>query len=341
MAIRTHDIAVDGGDHVVHLYECDSELVEAVTGYVAAAVESDEVTIVIATAAHREAFVLGLGGCGIDAVEACAGERLLFLDAAGTMAAFMSGGQIDHDAFHEVIGGLLRAAARSGRGVRAYGEMVSLLWDAGDVVGAIELETLWNDLGRELPFSLYCSYPAASVSGSGHAEALHEVCHLHSSVLRPVADGDSCLAEESSATEVATEVATEIAAKVLAEFAAEPDSPGRVRRLVVSALAEWGCGAALLQDAAVVVSELTTNAVLHAKSPFSISVELADSLLRIVVQDAGSLVRDGDWSPLPTHGLGLLEALTVRWGVEDTPRGKAVWGELRAEADAPQAARGL
>ena len=79
----------------------------------------------------------------------------------------------------------MRDAAASGRRVRAYGEMVALLWDAGDVLGAIELETLWHELGRELSFSLFCSYPASSVSGPEHAQALHQVCHLHSAVLRP------------------------------------------------------------------------------------------------------------------------------------------------------------
>jgi hypothetical protein len=118
---------------------------------------------------------------------------------------------------------------------------------------------------------------------------------------------------------------------VVGEFAAESDSPGRARRLALDALAEWGCGPVLLQDAAVVVSELATNAVLHADSSFSISATLEDSLLRISVHDTEPLsvtVGGGGLSPQPTHGLSLVEALSLRWGAEGTARGKVVWAEL-------------
>src|SRR5271156_79171 len=80
-----------------------------------------------------------------------------------------------------------------------------------------ELETLWNDLRRELPFSLFCAYPATSVSGPEYAQALHEVCDLHSSLVRFSTEAD-----------------------VAAEFAADRRSPGRARRLVVAALLQWG-----------------------------------------------------------------------------------------------------
>jgi anti-sigma regulatory factor (Ser/Thr protein kinase) len=123
--------------------------------------------------------------------------------------------------------------------------------------------------------------------------------------------------------------------KLAAEFAVERASPGRARRLALSALSEWGCSPSLLQDAAVVVSELATNAVLHAASSFSLSVTLEDSLLRIAVHDARPLsvtMHDGGLSPQPTHGLGLVEALSLRWGTEGTAQGKAVWAELRASS---------
>ncbi len=330
MATPTYDVSLDDGDHVVHFYEQDSELVDAVAGYVAAGVAADGVAVLIATEAHCEAFAFALELAGIDTVEARADERLVFLDAATTMAAFTRDGQIDRDAFREVVGGRLRTAAKSGRAVRAYGEMVALLWDAGDVVGAIELETLWNDLGCELPFSLYCAYPAASVFGSEHTQALHQVCRLHSSVLRAATDSDPCTTGEPSMR------------KLIAEFAAEHDSPGRARRLVLSTLAEWGCDPVLLQDAAVVVSELATNSVLHAGSSFSISVALEEkALLRIAVHDTKPLsvtVYNGGLSPRPTHGLSLVEALSLRWGTEGTAQGKTVWAELHV-AGASQTSR--
>jgi hypothetical protein len=57
--------------------------------------------------------------------------------------------------------------------------MVALLWDAGLVAAAVELEAMWNDLGPRNPFALFCGYPAASVTGQDVAGALAEVCRLH------------------------------------------------------------------------------------------------------------------------------------------------------------------
>jgi anti-sigma regulatory factor (Ser/Thr protein kinase) len=164
-------------------------------------------------------------------------------------------------------------------------------------------------------------------------EGGEQVIHLYERAFELVDSGSSYVdaAEELSLEELSLEELS--AGKLAAEFAVERASPGHARRLVLSALAEWGCSPSLMQDAAVVVSELATNAVLHAGSSFSLSVTLEHSLLRIAVHDARPLsitVRDGGLSPQPTHGLGLVEALSLRWGAEGTAQGKAVWAELCA-----------
>jgi MEDS: MEthanogen/methylotroph, DcmR Sensory domain len=313
VAVGGQGIAIGGGDHVVHFYERDSELLAAVTPYLAASVRAGEVAIVIATEAHRQAFEAGLSEQGIDLPKAEADGTLLSFDAAATLALFVVDGQVDRDAFHEVIGGIVREAAATGRPVRAYGEMVALLWEAGDVLAAIELETLWHELGGEVSFALFCAYRAASVSGSEREQALHRVCELHTAVLQPLPK-----------------------LNVTAEFTAERNMPGRARRLVVAALEQGGHDEILVGDAALVLSELASNAVLHAGSAFSVAVRAQDGTLRIAVEDSAPLLsgpRNGGLIPRPAHGLSLVQALSSRWGVEGTPRGKVVWAELDMESE--------
>ena len=60
--------------------------------------------------------------------------------------------------------------------------MVSLLWDAGLVNAAIEVEVMWNELGGQHPFSLLCAYPARPVTCSHYLDALTEVCRTHTEV---------------------------------------------------------------------------------------------------------------------------------------------------------------
>jgi hypothetical protein len=332
MAIHMQDIELVTNDHVVHFYEHDAELVGAVVPYLAEAARADEVAIVIATEAHRHTFQAELEANGVDLIEV--GDRLLWLDAATTLAAFTLDGQIDRDAFHEVIGALVRTAAESGRAIRAYGEMVALLWDDGQVLAAVELETLWNELAHELPFSLFCAYPTASVSGSEQAEALRHVCQLHSYVHGPMAEADERSADPGFESAVAIEVAAEFPVQpieVTAEFPAERDSPGRARRLVVAALREWGYDRELLDDVALVVTELASNAVLHAGTRFSVSVRTRDSMLRVAVGDGvppQATARDGGLIKRPQHGLDLIDALATSWGVERVSGGKVVWAEL-------------
>ena len=166
-------------DHVVQFYGHDDELVDAVSGYLSAALGAHEVAIVVATEAHRRAFDLALVGRGVD----LAASSYITLDASETMSKFVIDGRVDRDLFGLVVGQLIRTAAATGRPVRVYGEIVALLWDAGQINAAVELERLWNELGSVLPFSLYCAYPTHSVTGAAHRADLEAICHLHADMV--------------------------------------------------------------------------------------------------------------------------------------------------------------
>jgi anti-sigma regulatory factor (Ser/Thr protein kinase) len=80
------------------------------------------------------------------------------------------------------------------------------------------------------------------------------------------------------------------------------------------------------------VTELATNAVIHAHSPFSIVVRADHSRVRISVSDTSAgRPAQRDEGPMATsgHGLRLVAALSVDWGVEVTADGKTVWAELQ------------
>jgi hypothetical protein len=88
--------------------------------------------------------------------------------------------------FWQAISPVLRQAAEAGKPVHMFGEMVALLWDLGQVNAAIEVEAMWNEIGAQYPFSLLCGYPAGSVSGAAHRDALAEVCRVHAAVVGDV-----------------------------------------------------------------------------------------------------------------------------------------------------------
>jgi anti-sigma regulatory factor (Ser/Thr protein kinase) len=312
----TEGLAV-ANEHAVHFYEHEHELAVAVASYVGAAIAAGDAALVIATQAHRRLFVAELEARAIDTARACREGFLVCLDAAEMLEAFVDEQGVDGEAFNRVIGGIVRRTAGQSRDVRAYGEMVALLWDAGRVLAAIQLESLWNDLARELRFSLLCSYASGSVSSSERRHALQQVCKLHSSVLGGV----------PATTPARTPMSTD---EIAATFVADVNAPARARTVVAGGLWERGYDDALVRDAALVVSELAANAVRHANSPFSVVVRPHGEAIRVVVEDARGTggVQGEPIEPRPMHGLGLVETVAARWGIEATAGGKAVWAEL-------------
>ena len=112
----------------------------------------------------------------------------------------------------------------------------------------------------------------------------------------------------------------------------EPDasSAAVARRFVDETLGRWQCDE-LLDTVTLLVSELVTNAVLHAGSQVELAVQLFADRLRIEVGDtSGTFVRrrtagDEEGSG---RGMALVEALAQAWGVDARPAGKVVWFEL-------------
>ena len=291
---------LNAGHHVVQFYSHDEELAERVTGYLLGTLENGGVAVVIATPGHRREFESRLIRAGVDLAAARDSRAYLALDARETVREFMAAGHVDGAAFDRVIGGLIERAGADGQLICAYGEMVALLWDDGLVSAAIELEERWNDLGRRLPFSLFCGYRADSVTGA--SDALAEVCRLHHEIIGGVPGA-------------------------VRTFAFYREAPAAARHFAVGMLRDWGAGD-LAEDAALVVTELAANAIVHARSGFTIIMSARGDLLRISVCDASP--QGAALQPAPLHGLGAVDALASRWGVESLGNaGKSVWVELR------------
>ena len=113
---------------------------------------------------------------------------------------------------------------------------------------------------------------------------------------------------------------------------ADAFAPARARRLVTETCASAGLGA-LADTAALLTSELVTNAVLHARQPPSLGVAVRDGQLVVDVADPDPASPQVTWAGAHgEHGRGLaiVDALADEWGVRETPGGgKAVWFALR------------
>jgi anti-sigma regulatory factor (Ser/Thr protein kinase) len=123
-------------------------------------------------------------------------------------------------------------------------------------------------------------------------------------------------------------------------FLNSPSSVPALRTLVRRVIGVWGYETQFIDDAELVASELTANAVLHAQADdcdcFDVRLTPGYQRLRIEVADTGSSLprqKAPGSSTESGRGLLLVEALCGRWGVvRETRGGKTVWAELVTSA---------
>lgn len=169
-------------EHFVQFYEDNTLLMRSVAEFIGGGLGMGCPAVVIATAAHREDLETRLADQGVDLATVRARRQLVMLDAQAMLDKFMRNGMPSETLFRESVGAVVAFAAGK-RGLRAFGEMVALLWDQGMPEAAIRLEELWNGLGKDYAFSLFCAYPMAGFKGAGQGPNFERVCGTHSRVI--------------------------------------------------------------------------------------------------------------------------------------------------------------
>jgi hypothetical protein len=84
--------------------------------------------------------------------------------------------------FANIVAHVIERAARDGRKVRVFGEMVALMWAKGYCGATGRLEYLWNEFCQKLSFSLFCAYPGTGFSETP-AQSIARICAAHSKVV--------------------------------------------------------------------------------------------------------------------------------------------------------------
>jgi len=164
-------------DHMVQVYRDRDFLIEAVAQYIGTGLRLGEGAIIIARAEHRELFTRALAQEGLYPSSA-----LRLLDADETLATFMVGGMPQWNAFHAVVGGTIAEVRLQYPTVRAYGEMVDILWQRGEQPAAMRLEEFWNDIAQLQTFSLLCAYAMDPLRGDTYA-GLESICRCHTHLI--------------------------------------------------------------------------------------------------------------------------------------------------------------
>ena len=315
--------------HEVTVYDHDDDLVETVASFVADGLDAGEHVVVVATPAHRAALARALARLGAQVGDAVARGAYVPLDAAETLATFFVGGELDEALFERTIGGVIDAAGSGGHAVRAFGEMVALLWDDGNAAASIELEGMWNRLALRREFSLLCGYPTRALEG--HPDLVHVdgVCRVHSRLIAPSSYTSGSAPADAPLGDV--EPLTDAASRV---FVTAPAAVPAARRWVKTTLAAWQ-QEGVLADAELVASELATNVVRHAGSAFRVLLDRTPQGVRLSFEDLTPqrpTLRSPSLDSLGGRGVAMVALVAADYGHRTTPDGKVVWAEFATSA---------
>lgn len=170
-------------DHVVQIYENDQTLIQVLSQFVKGGLEADDGVIVIATRQHLADLEAALEDSGTN-ISSYLNKQYFPLDAEKLLARFMVNGWPNEALFMNLVSSIIGKVRDSNRKVRAFGEMVTLLWERGHSVATIQLERLWNKFCEKEMFCLFCAYPQSGFSSEWKNSTEH-ICSAHSKLIAP------------------------------------------------------------------------------------------------------------------------------------------------------------
>jgi DcmR-like sensory protein len=175
--------------HAVQFYENELSLYVTVAGFLGQGLVDGQPAILIATDTHKRAILRHLEARHIDVAKAERSGDLVVLDANAALDGFMNNATPSAAAFDAMMSGVIERTLK-GRPkrtmMRAYGEMVDVLWKQGKADAAVRLEMLWNTLAMRYGFALLCGY----AMGNFYKETarFEEICRQHAYIVPPQTD---------------------------------------------------------------------------------------------------------------------------------------------------------
>jgi DNA-binding NarL/FixJ family response regulator len=177
---------VAGSRHAVQFHANESHFLDEVSRLVHATLRSGEQVVLVTSEATRIGVAQRLQAQRMNLAVRAEQEQYVATDSALALSHVMHEGRPDKERVAEMIHGLdlLRQAVPNrprGR-LTIVGDMSASLCRNGDFEAALELERIWDDLTRALPFSTVCCYPIDCFENSEALNLLSHVCAAHSAV---------------------------------------------------------------------------------------------------------------------------------------------------------------
>lgn len=169
-------------DHVLQIYENDDIFLDALAGFVGGGINAGECCIVIATDVHLRALEARLTEYGIHTHNLISENRYMPINAEEMLSKFIVNGWPDESLFNKTVSEVITKGTYNNRRIRAFGEMVAILWAQGHNGATVHLEHLWNKYCEKQSFCLFCAYPRSGFTEDINISIMH-ICGSHSKMI--------------------------------------------------------------------------------------------------------------------------------------------------------------
>ncbi|MCE3226579.1 MAG: hypothetical protein K0S32_1130 [Bacteroidetes bacterium] len=170
-------------DHLLQIYENDEVILNSLEGFIKSGLAAGESVIIIATEDHLSALNKGLLNYGLDLDALKKDFSYIPLNAHETLAKFMRNGWPEEKLFLKTVKEVISLGrGKNNRKVRAYGEMVAILWGQGHNGATVQLEHLWNKFCETEIFCLFCAYPKTGFTQDPE-ESIKHICSAHTKMI--------------------------------------------------------------------------------------------------------------------------------------------------------------
>jgi hypothetical protein len=168
-------------DHVLQVYRTDEMFLNTLEEFVSSGIKSGDCIIIIGTINHVSALEKRLQK-DFDIEALTYDNQLILLNTETTLGSFMRNGEPDESLFNTFLTNLMAKAKVNDRKIRAFGEMVAVLWAQGNTNATLQLENLWNKFCETEAFCLFCAYPH-SIFTQDINISLKEICQAHTKMV--------------------------------------------------------------------------------------------------------------------------------------------------------------
>ena len=169
-------------DHLIQIYENDDVILDCLQGFVSSGFNSGDSVIIIATGPHLQALKKRLTKAGYDLRSLIASNQYISMEAEQCLAKFMVHGWPVEHKFTAFVNDVVSKARGEHDKMRAYGEMVAILWEQGHSGATVQLEHLWNFFCTREAFCLFCAYPRSGFT-QDLGSSVNHICSAHTKMI--------------------------------------------------------------------------------------------------------------------------------------------------------------